>query len=280
MKTVIISSQNSPCRCGPTSLHQLPLPRCGPWPPGHWGFHLGWLRARWCLPPIELLSLSLTHPPMNGSSLRRSSCAVPGCEVTLAPPSSPSSRQPQGLQCPSQTSPPAQHCPSPAPMKSQLNVCQALQSTVPILKTRTNLVPPLRVETLCWYPPHQEPHLPTHLSSPAFPTPVLTQPMALLQCPDWNRVLLSRGGAPGKGMLKNGPWKQIKDYKNKIKWVIKIKNKLPRIIFMLHKYRIRKSFTWVGPLISFYLLWTFHKNSALLWKSMTRSKLVTRNSSH
>ena len=34
-------------------------------------------------------------------------------------------------------------------MKSQLNVCQALQSTVPILKTRTNLVPPLRVEPLC-----------------------------------------------------------------------------------------------------------------------------------
>ena len=115
MKTVIISNQNSPCRCGPTPLHQLPLPRCGPLPPGHWGFHLGWLRARWCLPPIELLSLSLTHPPMNWSSCRCSSCALPGCEVTLAPPSSPSSHQPQGLQCslPNLTPCPALHetCP-------------------------------------------------------------------------------------------------------------------------------------------------------------------------
>ena len=111
MKTVIISSQNSPRRCGPTPLHQLPLPRCGPRPPGHWGSHLGWPRARRGLLPAELSSLSLTPPPVNWSSARPSSCALPDCEVTLAPPS----RQPQGLQCSLPNPTPCPALPEPCP---------------------------------------------------------------------------------------------------------------------------------------------------------------------
>lgn len=165
MKTVIISSQNSPRRCGLTPLHQLPLPRCRPRPPGHWGSHLGWPRARRCLPPTELSSLRLTHPPMSWSSPRPSSGALPGCEVTLDP----RSRQPQGLQC---------SLPNPTP-------CLALPEPCPH-----------RVSAECLpgsaeHRPHSEdPHKPgptplggnpvltallppAHLSLPAFPTPAL-----------------------------------------------------------------------------------------------------------